>query len=70
MTAMTRFNFLWSDELASRTERYAAENGISKSDVVRWALSEKMASHQSGLQSASVQELIDELRRRQREAPV
>ena len=60
-----RFNFLWTEDLAARTQRYAAINGISQSDVIRWALSEKLADHVVPLQSASNEELVDEVRRRQ-----
>ena len=61
---MKRTSFLWRDELADRTQRYAAANGISQSDVIRWALSEKMAGPVTSLESASFEELLNEVERR------
>ena len=60
-----RTSFLWGVELADRTQRYAATNGISQSDVIRLAVTEKVADHVVPLQSASNEELVAEVRRRQ-----
>ena len=60
-----RFSFWWAEDLAARTKQYAAANGISQSDVIRWALSEKIAGHVTSLESASVEEIMSEIRRRQ-----
>ena len=60
-----RFSFWWAEDLAARTKQYAAINGISQSDVIRLALAEKMADQEVDLQSASNEELISEVRRRQ-----
>ena len=62
---MKRTSFLWAEDLAARTQRYAATNGLSVADVIRWALTEKMADHVVALESASNEELIAEVRRRQ-----
>lgn len=61
---MKRTSFLWGENLADRTQRYADANGLSVADVIRWALSEKIGDH-TELQSASNEELVAEVRRRQ-----
>ena len=62
---MKRTSFFWGENLAARTQRYAAINGLSVGGVIRWALAEKMADHVVPLQSASNEELIAEVRKRQ-----
>ena len=64
--SMNRFSFLWSEDLAARTRQFAAFTGLSVTDVIRWALSEKLVDDGIPLQSASNEELVDEVRRRQR----
>ena len=66
MTAMIRTSFMWTEELASGTQQYAAQNGISQADVIRWALKEKIRDNRPSASSLSNQELLDELRRRQK----
>ena len=43
--SMNRFSFLRAEDLAARTQKQTALNGLCVADVIRWALTQKMADY-------------------------
>ena len=66
---MIQASFYWPEDLAERVRHASTEMGISMSDFIRWALSEKVKDSRPSASALSNQELIDEVRRRQQATP-